>query len=194
MEPPANPRNYKQNLVTEIGAPIFRWRRRHRWKPLHAGECFFFQQPSLKTLHFPCFWPPEPLKWVVDVVGSDVDVNARRPTCRLYWFLLFTAHPALEVPFASVWPMFRACMSCCCCCYCCCCFCCWLRRWRKHAKIDMPSVLFFTAHPALEVSFASVWLGGGGWLPGNQERGGGDPGLAGISRNYAVWRAIGGHY
>ena len=54
-----------------------------------AGLCSFFQQPSLKTLDFPCFWPSEPLKWVVVVaatagviVVSDVDINARRPTCR----------------------------------------------------------------------------------------------------------------
>ena len=25
--------------------------------------------------------------------------------------LVFTAHPALEVPFALVWPMFRACVG-----------------------------------------------------------------------------------
>ena len=51
-----------------------------------AGECSFFQQPSLKTLDFPCFWPSEPKQWVVvvvaAVVGSDDDVDVRRPTCR----------------------------------------------------------------------------------------------------------------
>ena len=57
----------------------------------------------MTSFDFPCFWPSEPLKWVVVVaavvavvvvavavvaaaavvvVGSDVDVNARRPTCR----------------------------------------------------------------------------------------------------------------
>ena len=28
----------------------------------------------MKTLDFPCFWPSEPLKWVVFVV-DDVDVD-----------------------------------------------------------------------------------------------------------------------
>ena len=32
-------------------------------------------------MDFPCFRPSEWLKWAV-VVGSDVDVNAQRPTCR----------------------------------------------------------------------------------------------------------------
>ena len=108
-------------------------------------------------------------------------------------FVLFlTAHPALEVPFASVWPMFRACVrgergdmpfvlvftahpalevpfaSV------------WpmFRACVRGEKGDMPFVLVYTAHPALEVLFASVWpmFGAGavrfrGWLPGNQERG-----------------------
>ena len=98
--------------------------------------------------------------------------------------LVFTEHPALEVPFASVLPMFRACV--------------------RGERGDMPFVLLFTAHPTLEVPFASVWPmfragavryrvgGGGGWLPGNQEGGGGWPrGLAGISNKRAVWRATG---
>ena len=44
--------------------------------------------------------------------------------------LVFTAHPALEMPFASVWPMFRACV--------------------RGEKGDMPFVLVIAAHPALE--------------------------------------------
>ena len=38
----------------------------------------------------------------VVVIGSDIDVNARKSDM-----------PSLQVPFASVWPMFRACVSCC---------------------------------------------------------------------------------
>ena len=70
--------------------------------------------------------------------------------------LVFTAHSALEVPFASVWPIFCACV-----------------------RGEMPFSLVFTARPTLEVPFASVWpmfragtvrFRGGGWLPGSQER------------------------
>ena len=75
--------------------------------------------------------------------------------------LIFTAHPTLEMPFASVWPIFRACV--------------------RGERGDMPLVLVFTAHPTLEVPFASVWpmfraspvrfKEGGGWLPRNREWG-----------------------
>ena len=42
------------------------------------------------------------------------------------------------IPFASVRPMFRACV--------------------RGEKGDMPFVLFFAAHPTLEVPFVSEWL------------------------------------
>ena len=58
-------------------------------------------------------------------VGSDINVNAPRPTCPcivvyntsskraktdMPFVRVFTAHPTLEVLFASVWPVFRTCV------------------------------------------------------------------------------------
>ena len=77
----------------------------------------------------------------------------------------------------------------------------------RSASRDMPFVLVFTAHPALEVPCASVrpmfravavrfrvgGFGGGVGSLKTQERRAA-PGLAGISRNCAVWRATGVHY
>ena len=67
----------------------------------------------------------------------------------------------------------------------------------------MPFELAFTAHPALEMVFASVWsmfragavrfrVGGVACL--EIRKGRGDHGLAGISRSCAVQRATGIHY
>ena len=100
---------------------------------------------------------------VLVIIGSDIGANTRRSILRLF----FTAHPILEMPFVSVWPMFRICVKdergdmpvtyptlevpfasmrpi--------------FRAYMKGEKGDIPFVSVFTAHPTCEMPFASAWL------------------------------------